>query len=289
MVDKLTIKRGWRQRRLFADEGIELAPRKKRMAPKFEREDLRRLLAALEKPLPGERLKTHEIRTAVIMLGMFCALRRGEIAGLQLEHLDFINKLIGIEHSHSAVDGLKEPKTVSGIRWVPMVPVVEVALRAVVSRAASEGRRTGYAFIGRLGAKSVYYSIYDYYFVPTMYVAGLTEKKSAKKSAGRGTRWGTGSGDGSRGGRESRRLGTPRFTFHDLRHAGISLMIESGMPILEVCKIAGHAHANVTLSIYAHLFNDKSAAMKTITGISENLLPAPQQACNKKSQVIDMA
>ena len=290
MVAKLAKKRGWMGRNLFEGEGIDLAPRKKRTAPKFEREDLRRLLAALEHPLPGERPKTHEIRAAVIMLGMFCALRRGEIAGLQIEHLDFTNKLIGIEHSHSTVDGLKDPKTTAGVRWVPMVPVVEDALRVVVGRAASEGRHTGYAFIGRSDAKSVYYSIYDYYFVPTMYAAGLTEKKSDKKSARGGTRWGHSGGDGSKGGRESRRLGTPKFTFHDLRHAGISLMIESGMPILEVCKVAGHSNASVTLSIYAHLFNDKSAAMRKITGISQNLLPKPlQQGCNKKRQVIDIA
>jgi integrase len=293
MVMKLAVKRGWMGRSLFADEDITLAPRKRRTAPKFDRDDLRRLLAALEHPLPGERPKTHEIRTAVIMLAMFCALRRGEIAGLQLQSLDFVNKLIGIEHSHSTVDGLKDPKTVSGIRWVPMIPVVEAALRAVVNRAASEGRHKGYALVGRANSKSAYGSIYDYYFVPTMHAAGLTTEKSGKKSAGKGLRWGHGqsTGNGRWGvasGRESRRIGTPKFTFHDLRHAGISLMIESGMPILEVTKVAGHANANITLSIYAHLFNDKGTAMGAITGISQNMLPAPQQACNKNGQVIDL-
>jgi integrase len=84
--------------------------------------------------------------------------------------------------------------------------------------------------------------------------------------------------DGKRFKNDRRPRGTaPKFTFHDLRHAGISLMIEQGMPVLEVCKIAGHANANITLSIYAHLFNDKSTALGTVTKISDSLLPMQHQ------------
>jgi integrase len=44
--------------------------------------------------------------------------------------------------------------------------------------------------------------------------------------------------------------------FHDLRHAAASMMIHAGWNINQVSKQLGHANANMTLSVYAHLWPD---------------------------------
>jgi integrase len=44
--------------------------------------------------------------------------------------------------------------------------------------------------------------------------------------------------------------------FHDLRHYAVSRLIEQGANILLVARIAGHARADVTLRVYAHLFRE---------------------------------
>lgn len=47
----------------------------------------------------------------------------------------------------------------------------------------------------------------------------------------------------------------PRPTFHDLRHAAVSLAISHGANVKVVQRIAGHASATMTLDTYAGLFD----------------------------------
>lgn len=49
------------------------------------------------------------------------------------------------------------------------------------------------------------------------------------------------------------RSGLPKIRFHDLRHTALSLMLVSGVPVLEVSKYAGHAKVSMTLDVYGHL------------------------------------
>ena len=47
--------------------------------------------------------------------------------------------------------------------------------------------------------------------------------------------------------------GVPNIRFHDLRHTAASLLLATGMPILEVSRQLGHSRASTTLDIYGHL------------------------------------
>jgi integrase len=49
--------------------------------------------------------------------------------------------------------------------------------------------------------------------------------------------------------------GQPRLTFHDLRHAFASIMIERGLNSTVLAAIMGHTDSSITESIYIHLFN----------------------------------
>lgn len=51
--------------------------------------------------------------------------------------------------------------------------------------------------------------------------------------------------------------GLPRIRFHDLRHTAISLMLQRGVPVIEVSKYVGHANATITLGTYGHFIPSK--------------------------------
>ena len=45
------------------------------------------------------------------------------------------------------------------------------------------------------------------------------------------------------------------MSFHSLRHAAASRLIEAGLSPTVVSKVLGHKNPHVTLTVYAHLFN----------------------------------
>jgi|SRR5579862_3277468 len=47
------------------------------------------------------------------------------------------------------------------------------------------------------------------------------------------------------------------LTFHDLRHASASRLIHAGLDVVTVADIQGHADPNVTLKVYAHIYDRK--------------------------------
>lgn len=65
--------------------------------------------------------------------------------------------------------------------------------------------------------------------------------------------------------RECERLGLPVVTAHGLRHLHASLLLSQGLPVPAVSERMGHAHAGVTLAIYAHaLKRDGDEAVRAI-------------------------
>lgn len=41
--------------------------------------------------------------------------------------------------------------------------------------------------------------------------------------------------------------------FHDLRHTAASIMINAGVPVIQVSHMLGHSAVSITLDIYSHL------------------------------------
>jgi integrase len=54
------------------------------------------------------------------------------------------------------------------------------------------------------------------------------------------------------------------FSFHDLRHYYVSLLIESGASIVEVQAAVGHADATTTLNVYSHLWPTSEGRAKKL-------------------------
>lgn len=66
-----------------------------------------------------------------------------------------------------------------------------------------------------------------------------------------------------------KRAGLPRIRFHDLRHTLVSLLLESGAPIMRVQAIAGHADAKTTMGVYGHLL---PGAMKELASTISSVM-----------------
>jgi integrase len=65
--------------------------------------------------------------------------------------------------------------------------------------------------------------------------------------------------------RTAKRLQLSTQRFHALRHTAASWMIASGIDVRTVASVLGHANANITLTVYAHLVEGQQAnAVATI-------------------------
>lgn len=80
-----------------------------------------------------------------------------------------------------------------------------------------------------------------------------------------------------------KKAGLPRNVhFHALRHAGISLLLDAGIPVLAVSARAGHADTRMTLDRYGHLVragSDREAAAasdRIIAGLMSKSIEPPK-------------
>ena len=62
--------------------------------------------------------------------------------------------------------------------------------------------------------------------------------------------------------------GLGHWTPHELRHSAASLLLASGVPLVQVADFLGHSSATVTASVYAHVLDDArtstAAAMSVV-------------------------
>jgi integrase len=164
-----------------------------------------------------------------------CAhISKGELCGLQVEHVVFGptpgTGLIEVRHNLSQRDGLKKPKKESRNRDVPMNPFVEKKMWEYIEQRGFP--KEGPFFIGNRGKALGPEEVYHSYFCVAMRRARLTKPGRTGKPA-------------------------PKFTFHDLRHAAATLMIQKGkMNVVQVAEALGHKDAATTLNVYADLFRD---------------------------------
>ncbi|MEU9625179.1 tyrosine-type recombinase/integrase, partial [Streptomyces sp. NPDC048155] len=50
-----------------------------------------------------------------------------------------------------------------------------------------------------------------------------------------------------------RKAGLRRIRFHDLRHSTATLLVEQGVELVVIKELLGHAHIDVTATVYAHV------------------------------------
>ena len=182
-----------------------------------------------------------------IMIGT--GLRVGEAVGLRWCDVDLENGMIDVNHTliyyRHAVNGcycnVHTPKTVNGIRQVPMLDFVRAALQEEKQRQAAEGIRceatvdgyTDFIFVNRFGQpqhqgtlnKALRRIIRD---------CNNEIMLKGKKNA----------------------LMLPHFSCHSLRHTFTTRLCEAGVNIKVIQDALVHADVSTTLNIYADATRD---------------------------------
>jgi integrase len=211
----------------------------------FTRDEVQRILIALETKQPHCHTRVHAFMRCAVYLGAFCALRRGEIMALKWESIDFERGLLHVTNSLAMVeDAVKEPKTASGKRSVPLPPVVAAALHHWRRYCVTDDR--GLIFRAKKGTRWPNSPFYN---------AWWAIQKRAGLEPGADSGW---------------------RHFHALRHFAGSAWLDLGMPLPAVSKLMGHAHPGITAEIYSHvLSDDPMARAEQITACANALVRPP--------------
>jgi len=153
-------------------------------------------------------------------------LRRGELAGLRWDAVNFVDGTIQITRTRISVNGKamdSTPKTASGARTIPLDAQLVSLLRSHEKQQKTERLRAGEAWqgIGHVIANELGEPYHPDYF-------GDRFEDLVKAS------------------------GLSRIRLHDTRHTACSLMLASGVSVKVVQELAGHSSPAITLSLYAH-------------------------------------
>ena len=160
-------------------------------------------------------------------LALRTGMRRGELLGLRWSDIDFDNQRLTIRRTLQRIKGqglVEMPtKTDTSDRRIPLSPPCIKVLKdhlhyqqAERDRAADRWKDSGYVFTTSIGTPL------DPQHV-TQNIKTLC-----------------------------RRAGVRPIRFHDLRHTCATLLIETGVPLITVKELLGHANIAVTANIYTH-------------------------------------
>ncbi|WP_371346098.1 tyrosine-type recombinase/integrase [Ancylobacter sp. IITR112] len=276
-IIRFSIKRRWITRNVLRDDPVQLpqSNRKRRVAP--SKAEISTLLEASSRRLQGGFLASAVNRYAIVRLGVFGGLRLGEMCALRWEDIDIRRGVIHVRHSRSRYDGRKCPKSRAGVRSVPLTyPVYEALCRVArlwrinefVDKEASDGGRSSKPSALRKRKLDLYeagkaFSV----FGPDSFM----DMSGDVLRTARGTPARTNISDEWRRMMEDANLvdgDRVRFTIHSLRHAAASLLIEAGLPAMNLKTVIGHASVTTTYNVYGHLFPEDERTSRAAHGIA---------------------
>ena len=181
-------------------------------------------------------LKNIQMKTC-LLVALLTGFRRGEIAGLRWNDVDFKHNTItvnrSIRKSKELGQFVKTPKTESSNRTIS---IPDTLVKQLIEYKQWQDERKKDAGNG--------YNINDYIFTdPYGEEVRLDRMEKWMKLA-------------------LEKANISHHTLHSLRHTNVALQIAAGVPIVTVASRAGHSRTSTTTDIYAYSLNgsDKSAA-----------------------------
>lgn len=178
------------------------------------------------------------------LLGLLCGIRLGEVLALRWSRVDLDRKIIQIHEAleQTKAHGIrfKAPKSAAGRRELSMPDLVVEALREYRREQLELRLKLG---IGKMPDDALLFS--DLAGNPRSLYAASQAWRAAAESAG-----------------------VSGTTFHALRHTHASQLIDAGVDIMTISRRLGHTKPDITLRIYAHLFQkDDSKAAAAINAV----------------------
>lgn len=183
------------------------------------------------------------VRTAYFglfpFLLVYTGCRRGEALALTWGDIDFDAKMISISKSYVYPAGmpvLKEPKTDSGIRQIPLFPQLEEELRYAMPKNAKPSTM----IFGMPDNKPMQENAYRRRWLHWAQDVGLVSDTPTKKK-------------GKNGRTYTKHNYKATVTPHQLRHLFVTLCYEAGIDAETTKTWAGHSDIQTTLQIYTDL------------------------------------
>lgn len=160
----------------------------------------------------------------LLATAVFTGIRLGELLGLTWPDINLKSGSIHVRKQRDRDGNRVVPKTPQAVRDVVLMPALGRML-AEHRLASPHSGSANLAFPSALGTGLDRRNVSRRGLEPAVTTAGL--------------------GDADR----------PRLRFHDLRHTFASLLIAQGMNVVFVWRQLGHASPDITLRVYAHLFD----------------------------------
>lgn len=171
----------------------------------------------------------------MVVTALFTGVRRGELLALRWRAVDLDGgKLKVVESLEQLQDGslrFKLPKTKAGRREITLPDIVIEALRNHRRQQLETRVALG---MGKLPDDALVFPTID---------GGPRSPRAVSKE------WARVADD----------LGVGDVTLHGLRHSHASQLIDAGVDIVTISKRLGHASPAVTMTVYAHLFQNSDA------------------------------
>lgn len=186
-------------------------------------EEIKELLAA-SKTLARKAFAKYDYST-LLYVAIYTGLRKGELLGLRWCDIDLKAGAISVRHQLSKKGTLIDPKTPKAIRRVTLAPDL-VGLLTRYKLASGFSKETDFVFASNKGTPLNARNVATRGLAPALETAGLADME-------------------------------PKITFHGLRHAFASIMIERGITSVVLANLMGHTDSRTTERIYIHLFNRK--------------------------------
>jgi integrase len=177
--------------------------------------------------------------SALYVVAVYLGLRRGELLGLQWEHVDLDEETLQVVQTLQRVDGqlqLLPPKTRTSRRTIPLPSPVVEALR---SHKVAQGKERLAAGARWVDTKMVFSTIVGTPIEPDNLSRSWYQVRKV--------------------------LDAPLPRFHDLRHTCVTLLLTEGVAPHIVQQIVGHSGIDVTMTIYAHTsLDEKRKALRLL-------------------------
>lgn len=187
-----------------------------------------------------------------VLLASYYGMRRSEIIGLKWSAIDFVNKVINVNHvivnisenGKQIMIGRNGTKTKKSQRTLPLLADVEKILLELKEKLEEN----------RLLYKSSYNKKYlDYICVDDMGMLLNPDYVSHKFT------------------KILKSNNMKKIRFHDLRHSCASLLLANGVSMKQIQVWLGHSNYNTTANIYAHL--DTNSMNESANAIANALSP----------------
>ncbi|MDQ2983100.1 MAG: site-specific integrase [Actinomycetota bacterium] len=200
----------------------ERPERKQRDAHEWTTEEIDTFLGAAQRRAAGQasRFDYYPLLLTAVRTG----LRLGELLGLRWGDVELgEHPAIHVRQQWTRTREFAEPKTAKALRRVPLGPSMVTFLREHRRAAFEKGRASGESlvFASLEGTPLTHRNVQRRGFEKARDLAGLSE----------------------------------HLTFHSLRHAFASVMIERGVSEFVLADLMGHTDPATTRRVYVHLFN----------------------------------